>query len=52
MSEYKEAYIILFKSITKAREYIDMGYVYGVRQMLVEAQIEAEEAFVSYTESE
>ncbi|MBQ8338502.1 MAG: hypothetical protein IJY33_05090 [Oscillospiraceae bacterium] len=52
MSEYKEPYRILFTSITRAIENIDRGYVYGVRQLLVEAQLEAEEAFVSYTESE
>ncbi len=52
MSEYKQPYIILFRSITRAIENIDRGYFYGVRQMLVEAQLEAEEAFVSYGESE
>ena len=52
VSEYKEPYRILFTSITRAIENIDRGYVYGVRQLLVEAQLEAEEAFVSYTESE
>ncbi|MBQ8868259.1 MAG: hypothetical protein IJ027_00880 [Oscillospiraceae bacterium] len=50
MSEYKEPYLIMFRQVTRAIESIDKGYYFGARQVLVEAQIAAEEAYVDYFE--
>lgn len=50
MSEYKEPYLILFSQITRAIESIDKGYYFGARQVLVDAQIASEEAYLDYFE--
>ena len=47
MSEYKEMYSCLFNAITDALEKIDTGNYAAAKEILILAQINAEEIFIS-----
>ncbi|MBQ7800306.1 MAG: hypothetical protein IJ370_07415 [Oscillospiraceae bacterium] len=50
MNEYKQPYLILFSQITRAIESIDKECYFSARQILAEAQIKAEKAYLDYFE--
>ena len=50
MSEYKEAYILLFRAVTAALEEIQERNYGRVKNLLIEGQQNAEEAFISAIE--
>ena len=50
MSEYKKSYLILFNTITDAIKKIDDKEYFEAKLLLTKAQIDAEEAFISFEE--
>ena len=50
MSEYKKSYLILFNTITDAIKKIDDKEYFEAKLMLIKAQIDAEETFISHKE--
>ena len=46
MDEYKKPYLILFNGITDALEKIDLQDYDRAKEILIQAQQEAEEAFI------
>lgn len=48
--EYRKLYIFLFNKITDAIEQMDAGKPASAREVLVEAQREAEELYISRAE--
>jgi len=50
MSEYKKSYLILFNAVTDAIRKIDNKEYFEAKLMLIKAQIDAEEAFISFEE--
>ena len=52
MSEYQKPYLILWSAITRALEEMDRQNYGRAHDILIEAQGDAEEAFLSWTENE
>ncbi len=50
MDEYKEPYLILWRGVTAALSALDGGNPDAAKLELMEAQIKAEEAFITGTE--
>ncbi len=52
MSEYKNAYHILWQAITHALNELQLLNIGTAKELLVQAQIDAEESYISYGEDE
>ncbi len=48
MSAYKKPYLILFNAITDALKKIEQDNVFMAKQTLIQAQIDAEEEYISF----
>lgn len=48
---YKELYFLLFNCITSALEALEQGDEYCAKKILIQAQIQSEEIFISNGES-
>ncbi len=46
MNEYKKPYLILFNAITDATRKINENDIFMAEQILIKAQVDAEEAFI------
>lgn len=51
MSEYEKGYLILFNSVTDALNAINKGNFFLAKEILINAQIDAEQEFIEYAEN-
>lgn len=51
MSEYEKGYLILFNSVTDALNAINKGNFFLAKEILIKAQIDAEQEFIEYAET-
>lgn len=51
MNEYKKPYVVLFNAITDALVQIDCLEIIKAKNILIKAQLEAEEEFIKFEET-
>lgn len=52
MEEYKEPYVTLFRAVNRALNELDLQNYGRAKEILIQGQLDAEEAFISAGEAE